>query len=172
MKCEYAGAQEDIRKHFERELAAHESGMYRQSPQHWLATSWQGDALQVMIAMCASLLCLTPRKDLHVTAGTHSAPAGGADSVLDPHCSACPFLVAYSFCRCLWLHHLSFRNCYWQESKRCAACARRWQRSPASGRRRHGRSLQGCPCRHCSGWASPSAMFPPASHCTPKWVHS
>ena len=82
MKHEYAGAQEDIRQHFERELAAHESGMYRQSPQHWLATSWQGDALQVRIAMRPSLLHLTPGKDLHVTgppSGTHLAPAGGAD---------------------------------------------------------------------------------------------
>lgn len=39
--------QEEVRKHFEKELAAHESGMYRQSPSHFLANSWQGDALQV-----------------------------------------------------------------------------------------------------------------------------
>ncbi len=42
--------QEELGKHFEAELASHESGMHRQSPQHFLATSWQGDALQVSLS--------------------------------------------------------------------------------------------------------------------------
>ena len=45
-----AWRQEELGEHFERELAAHESGVHRQSPQHFLATSWQGDALQVTYA--------------------------------------------------------------------------------------------------------------------------
>ncbi len=48
--------QEEVRKHFEKELAAHESGMYRQSPSHFLANSWQGDALQVNFSQLTAMV--------------------------------------------------------------------------------------------------------------------
>ncbi|CAL5220687.1 g2736 [Coccomyxa viridis] len=46
--CVVGDMREELGKHFEAELAAHESGIHRQSPQHFLATSWQGDALQAL----------------------------------------------------------------------------------------------------------------------------
>lgn len=49
--------QREVRKHLEEEHAAVQAGMYRQSPQDWLASSWQGDALQVILA---SQSCLLP----------------------------------------------------------------------------------------------------------------
>jgi len=36
-----------IEGQYEEEFAAYESGLYREQPRDWLATSWQGDALQV-----------------------------------------------------------------------------------------------------------------------------
>lgn len=36
-----------IEGQYQEEFAAYESGLYREQPRDWLATSWQGDALQV-----------------------------------------------------------------------------------------------------------------------------
>ncbi len=39
--------QAEVQAKFEEEFASYEAGLYREQPRDWLATSWQGDALQV-----------------------------------------------------------------------------------------------------------------------------
>ena len=39
--------QEELRQQYEAEYAAYEAGAYTERVHDWLATSWQGDALQV-----------------------------------------------------------------------------------------------------------------------------
>lgn len=41
------GGQAEVQAAYEEEFAAYEAGLYREQPRDWLATSWQGDALQV-----------------------------------------------------------------------------------------------------------------------------
>ncbi|BDA49631.1 probable 2-oxoglutarate dehydrogenase E1 component [Coccomyxa sp. Obi] len=38
----------EVQAKFEEEFASYEAGLYREQPRDWLATSWQGDALQAM----------------------------------------------------------------------------------------------------------------------------
>ncbi len=42
-----AEVQAEVQAKFEEEFASYEAGLYREQPRDWLATSWQGDALQV-----------------------------------------------------------------------------------------------------------------------------
>ncbi len=53
------GGQAEVQAKFEEEFAAYEAGLYREQPRDWLATSWQGDALQV-IPHAIILLCRQP----------------------------------------------------------------------------------------------------------------
>jgi hypothetical protein len=43
----FLGGQAEVQAAYEEEFAAYEAGLYREQPRDWLATSWQGDALQV-----------------------------------------------------------------------------------------------------------------------------
>ena len=71
--------QREVRKHLEEEHAAVQAGMYRQSPQDWLASSWQGDALQVSLSSQDHLLAgnthATPQYLSHIAQMMSTYPA-------------------------------------------------------------------------------------------------